>query len=71
LSLAISFLSFSLKAQVKGKDTVQVDSTHQEKIRKMPMDTIHHKTPVKPVLPEQQRDRKNEEPILTPSGKKD
>lgn len=60
------FLAFVANAQVK-KDTVNPDSTHLEKIRKMPMDTLHHKTPVKPVPPEEQKDKKEDQPITAPS----
>ncbi|MCE3279032.1 MAG: hypothetical protein K0S44_1223 [Bacteroidetes bacterium] len=76
ISISFIFLGLSMGAQEKinRKDTVQVDSTHLEKIKKMPMDSIHHKTPIKPVLPEEQRDdkeRKDLEPIISPSGKKE
>jgi len=51
---AVLFFTCSLNAQVK-KDTVKLDSSQIEKIKKMPMDTIHNKMPTKPVLPEEQR----------------
>lgn len=50
----IVFFTCSLNAQVK-KDTMKLDSSQIEKIKKMPMDTIHYKMPTKPVLPEEQR----------------
>lgn len=69
--LSMCFMPLITNAQVIEKDTVKPDSTHLEKIRKMPMDTIHHKTPVKPVLPEEQKNNKKEdEPITAPSMKK-
>lgn len=64
---------FSIKASAQvGKDTVKTDSLHMEKIKKMPMDTMHHKTPVKPILREEQRDKRKEDPIdpNAPIGKK-
>jgi hypothetical protein len=58
---------FAMGLHAQVKDTVKPDSTHLEKIRKMPMDTVPHNTPVKPVLPEEQKDKS--QPITTPSGK--
>lgn len=43
--------SLSLSAQSARKDTVKLDSTQVEKIKKMPMDTVGHKMPVVPVTP--------------------
>lgn len=57
-------------AQENKKDTMFTDSTHMEKIKKMPMDTMHHSIPVKPVLPEEQKDKKGSQPIHAPSDKK-
>jgi hypothetical protein len=76
ISFSFIFFVLSVEAQEKinRKDTVQVDSTHLEKIKKMPMDSLHHKTPIKPVLPEEHHDdkeRKDLEPIISPSGKKE
>jgi hypothetical protein len=72
LSILAVGLSLNLMAQGAGKDTVKPDSTQLEKIKKMPMDTIHHKTPVKPVPQEKKKEGgKDESPILTPSGRKD
>ena len=42
--------SLSVPAQSR-KDTVKLDSTQVEKIKKMPMDTVGHKMPVMPVTP--------------------
>lgn len=70
----LPFLSTQAQEKINRRDTVKIDSTHLEKIQKMPMDSIHHKTPIKPVLPEEQRDdkeRKDLEPIISPSGKKE
>jgi hypothetical protein len=68
--IALFFLCFAGDAQENKKDTVLTDSTHIEKIKKMPMDTVHpHTMPVKPVLPEEQRDkRRNSNEPITPSG---
>lgn len=65
--LSVFFLALTANAQVIEKDTVKPDSTHLEKIRKMPMDTLHQKMPVKPVLPEEQKDKKEDQPITAPS----
>lgn len=62
-------LAGSVNAQVK-KDTVKVDSTQMEKIKKMPMDTVFHKMPIKPVLPEEQKhDNSINSPIQNPKKK--
>lgn len=45
----ISFLSAKVSGQAVKKDTVSVDSTQQEIINKMPMDTGHHNMKVKPL----------------------
>ncbi|MCW3072526.1 MAG: hypothetical protein JWO44_2416 [Bacteroidetes bacterium] len=70
--LALLLMAAGMNAQENRKDTVKTDSTHMEKIRKMPMDTTHYKTPVKPVLPEEQKDKDKdkEQPIIAPSDKK-
>ncbi len=49
----------------KQKDTVKVDSTQIEKIKKMPMDSISHPMPVAPVPKnnEPQKDAKKEHPL--------
>lgn len=66
----VLFLICHSEAQVK--DTAILDSNHIEKIRKMPMDTIHHKPPVNPVSPPDQKDPNEDEPIrIAPSGIKD
>jgi hypothetical protein len=68
-SLSALLLTAGINAQER-KDTVKTDSMHQEKIKKMPMDTVHHKTPVKPVLPEEQKEKKDkdkQQPIIAPS----
>lgn len=50
---AVMVLSLTVcKAQTYKKDTIMVDTTQMEKIRKMPMDTIQHKMPVKPLIPD-------------------
>jgi hypothetical protein len=68
LSIAsVMFFTCALKAQNKNKDTVMIDSTQLEKIEKMPMDTIHHKMPVDPVLPEEQKDDHDKEEPITVS----
>ncbi|MDF2438365.1 MAG: hypothetical protein K0Q95_2741 [Bacteroidota bacterium] len=68
--ISLFFMSIAGVAQVNKKDTVFTDSTHIEKIKKMPMDTVQpHTMPVKPVLPEQQKDKKrNSNDPITPSG---
>ena len=71
ISLLVLLLTAAgMNAQENRKDTVKTDSTHLEKIRKMPMDTTHYKTPVKPVLPEEEKDKTKEQPIIAPSDKK-
>lgn len=50
ISAAAFFIVGLCEAQVK-KDTVMVDSTQAEKIKKMPMDTTHEKMPVVPLTP--------------------
>ncbi|MCW3103772.1 MAG: hypothetical protein JWO09_2212 [Bacteroidetes bacterium] len=67
--LAMLLMAAGANAQENKKDTVKTDSTHMEKIRKMPMDTTHYKTPVKPVLPEEEKNKSKEQPIIAPSGK--
>ncbi len=69
-SVIFLFCIHSGNAQINKLDTVYTDSTHMEKIKKMPMDTIHHNIPIKPVLPEEQKDKRRDQPIMTPSGKK-
>lgn len=44
----VLILNFS-HAQVNEKDTVMLDSTHVEKINKMPMDSAIHTMPVAPL----------------------
>lgn len=64
LSLFIIY-TLSASAQAGKKDTVKLDSTQIEKIKKMPEDTVPHKTPVIPLTPP--KNPKNKE---TPIRKK-
>lgn len=50
----ISFIACTIDAQVK-KESVPLDTSQIEKIKKMPMDTVYNKMPTKPVLPEEQK----------------
>ncbi|HEX8515465.1 MAG TPA: hypothetical protein VF868_04640 [Bacteroidia bacterium] len=71
LSITLVAAFYNLEAQVKGKDTVKPDSTHLEKIKKMPMDTMDHQTPVKPVPQDnKKKDEKNNDAVITPGRKK-
>ena len=58
-------------AQTK-KDTVMLDSTQVEKIRKMPMDSTHEKMPVAPLYPKDTIIRKtgDDEDPKTPKSPK-
>jgi len=47
-------VSASAQTDRSRKDTVKVDSSHVERIKKMPMDTALHNMPVVPVTPPEQ-----------------
>ncbi len=57
------FITLMASAQVNKKDTMKVDTAHLEKIRKMPMDSIPGKMPVKKTPEDVPQKGKKEQPI--------
>jgi hypothetical protein len=51
LSVTAALIVSISQAQINKKDTVIPDTNQVEKIRKMPMDTMHHHMPVAPLAP--------------------
>jgi hypothetical protein len=63
LSILFFIYVMSVSAQSGKRDTVKLDSTQVEKIRKMPMDTMIHTMPVVPLTPPKNSKNKKDNPI--------
>ncbi|MEP7264538.1 MAG: hypothetical protein ABI772_08570 [Bacteroidota bacterium] len=51
-------IMFNVSLAQAPRDIIRVDTTHQEKINKMPMDTVNSKMPVAPLVPDSSRREK-------------
>lgn len=64
-------IMFSMSYAQAPRDVIRLDTTHQEKINKMPMDTINNKMPVAPLVPDSSRRERKSGDDSDPKMKRD